>query len=225
MIFTFDGDWNGFYFVAENWVEIFLLAIAGDCHARSEECDVPYEDEANGHATVFAEDLHRWERAHYTNPEWNDIGQWSDCDWNGRIGHRNSHTLWNTVHLKTKCEMFIVFDSSMYSRSQINTLVWSTFFAKRPTSQMYHRCQFLLNKNNNKIVIRFFCHFVSTLEIQINLPIIRNGAAKFKPINSIPKYIQKPNAANVAIMADKFPKKPSHGFERTTSPIIHVIIL
>lgn len=37
--------------------------------------------------------------------------------------------------------------------------------------------------------------------------------------------MQKPNAASVAIMADKLPKNPSHGFERTTSPIIHVIIL
>lgn len=58
-----------------------------------------------------------------------------------------------------------------------------------------------------------------------HLPIIKNGAARFKPMNSIPKYIQKPNAANVAIIADKFPRNPSHGFDRTTSPIIHVITL
>lgn len=41
----------------------------------------------------------------------------------------------------------------------------------------------------------------------------------------MPKYMQKPNAANVAIMADKLPKNPSQGFDRTTSPIIQVIIL
>lgn len=35
----------------------------------------------------------------------------------------------------------------------------------------------------------------------------------------------KPNAASVAMIADKFPNNPSHGFERTTSNIIHVIIL
>lgn len=38
-------------------------------------------------------------------------------------------------------------------------------------------------------------------------------------------YMAKPKADNVAIIADKLPKNPSHGFERTTSPIIHVIIL
>lgn len=62
-------------------------------------------------------------------------------------------------------------------------------------------------------------------KLHLYIPIIKNGAARFKPINSIPRYIQHPNAANVAIMADKLPKNPSHGFERTTSPIIHVIIL
>lgn len=59
----------------------------------------------------------------------------------------------------------------------------------------------------------------------MNLPIIRNGAAKLIPINSIPKYIANPNAAIVAIIADIFPNKPSHGFDRTTSPIIHVTTL
>lgn len=59
----------------------------------------------------------------------------------------------------------------------------------------------------------------------IYLPIIKNGAARFKPMNSIPQYIAKPNAANVAIIADKLPKSPRKGFERTTSHIIQVIIL
>lgn len=57
------------------------------------------------------------------------------------------------------------------------------------------------------------------------LPIIKNGAARFKPIKSMPKYIAKPNAANVAIVADKLPKNPIHGFDRTTSRIIQVIVL
>lgn len=58
-----------------------------------------------------------------------------------------------------------------------------------------------------------------------NLLIMRNGAAKLMPINSMPKYMAMPNAANVAIIADRFPSSPSHGFDRTTSPIMHVIIL
>lgn len=59
----------------------------------------------------------------------------------------------------------------------------------------------------------------------MHLQIIKNGAARLRPINGMPKYIAKPNAANVAPIADKFPKKPINGFERTTSPIIHEIIL
>lgn len=47
------------------------------------------------------------------------------------------------------------------------------------------------------------------------LLIIRNGAAKFNPINSMPKYIAKPNAAHVAIIADTLPNSPNHGFDRT----------
>lgn len=57
------------------------------------------------------------------------------------------------------------------------------------------------------------------------LPIIRKGAARFNPINSMPKYIAKPNEAIVAMIAERLPKNPSHGFDRTTSPIIHVIML
>lgn len=45
------------------------------------------------------------------------------------------------------------------------------------------------------------------------------------PMNSMPMYIAKPKPAAVAITADIFPIRPSHGFERTTSPIIHVMIL
>lgn len=63
------------------------------------------------------------------------------------------------------------------------------------------------------------------MNIMYYIPIIKNGAARFKPMKSTPAYIAKPNAANVAMIADKLPKKPSHGFERTTSAIIHVIIL
>lgn len=59
----------------------------------------------------------------------------------------------------------------------------------------------------------------------MHLPIIKNGAAKLIPMNSIPKYMAKPKAAIVAITADMLPIKPSQGFERTTSPIIHVIML
>lgn len=56
------------------------------------------------------------------------------------------------------------------------------------------------------------------------LPIIRNGAAKFIPMNEIPKYIAHPNAATVAMTAEIFPRRPSHGFERTQSPIMQVMM-
>lgn len=59
----------------------------------------------------------------------------------------------------------------------------------------------------------------------LNSPIIRNGAAKLIPMNSIRRYIANPKAAAVAIDALIFPSKPSHGFERTVSPIMHVKIL
>lgn len=45
------------------------------------------------------------------------------------------------------------------------------------------------------------------------------------PMNGMPKYMAKPNAAHVAMIADKFPRSPSHGFERTESLIIDVITL
>lgn len=44
---------------------------------------------------------------------------------------------------------------------------------------------------------------------------MRNGAAKLIPINSMPKYMAKPNAAHVAISADTLPNRPSHGFDLT----------
>lgn len=56
-------------------------------------------------------------------------------------------------------------------------------------------------------------------------PIIKNGAAKLMPINETPKYIANPKAAAVAITADTLPSKPNHGFDRTVSPIIHVMTL
>lgn len=61
--------------------------------------------------------------------------------------------------------------------------------------------------------------------VNLYLLIMSNGAAKLMPINSIFKYMARPNAAAVAIIADKLPKSPSQGFERTTSPIMHVIML
>lgn len=57
------------------------------------------------------------------------------------------------------------------------------------------------------------------------LPIIKNGAARFKPINGTPAYIAKPNEASVAIIALRLPRNPSQGFERTASNIMHVITL
>lgn len=41
----------------------------------------------------------------------------------------------------------------------------------------------------------------------------------------MPKYMQRPKAAAVAITADTLPSNPSHGFDLTTSPIIQVIML
>lgn len=60
---------------------------------------------------------------------------------------------------------------------------------------------------------------------KLDLPIIKKGAAKFMPMNSIPKYIASPKPAAVAMTADTFPIRPSHGFDRTTSPIMQVMIL
>lgn len=56
----------------------------------------------------------------------------------------------------------------------------------------------------------------------LHLPIIRNGAAKLMPMNSMPKYMARPKAAIVAIAAEMLPMRPSHGLERTASPIMHV---
>lgn len=56
-------------------------------------------------------------------------------------------------------------------------------------------------------------------------PIIKNGAAKLIPMNSTPRYIERPNAAAVAMHALMLPNRPSHGFDRTVSPIMHVIML
>ena len=58
-----------------------------------------------------------------------------------------------------------------------------------------------------------------------DLPIIRNGAAKLIPINSTPKYIARPKAAEVAMTALTFPSRPNHGFDLTVSPIMHVSTL
>lgn len=56
-------------------------------------------------------------------------------------------------------------------------------------------------------------------------PIMRKGAARLMPIKSTRKYIANPNAAEVAITALTLPKSPSHGFDRTVSPIMHVTTL
>lgn len=58
-----------------------------------------------------------------------------------------------------------------------------------------------------------------------DLPIIRKGAAKLIPMNSMPQYMAKPKAAKVAIMAEIFPIRPRKGFDRTASPIMQVIML
>lgn len=44
-------------------------------------------------------------------------------------------------------------------------------------------------------------------------------------MNSTPRYIERPNAAAVAMHALMLPNRPSHGFDRTVSPIMHVIML
>lgn len=56
-------------------------------------------------------------------------------------------------------------------------------------------------------------------------PIIRKGAARLIPINSMPRYMASPKAAAVDIQALMLPNKPSSGFERTVSRIMHVKIL
>lgn len=61
--------------------------------------------------------------------------------------------------------------------------------------------------------------------IFVNLLIMRNGAARLMPMNSIPKYMAHPKAAQVAIIAETLPIRPRSGFDRTTSNIIQVITL
>lgn len=41
----------------------------------------------------------------------------------------------------------------------------------------------------------------------------------------MPRYMAKPKAADVAITADTLPISPSHGLDRTTSPIMQVTTL
>lgn len=58
-----------------------------------------------------------------------------------------------------------------------------------------------------------------------HVPIIKNGAAKFIPMKSIPIYMQSPKAESVAIAALKFPSNPNHGLDRTQSAIMHVTVI
>lgn len=53
---------------------------------------------------------------------------------------------------------------------------------------------------------------------------MRNGAARFRPIKSTPRYMHNPNAATVAIAAERLPRRPSQGLLRTQSVIMHVTI-
>lgn len=89
------------------------------------------------------------------------------------------------------------------------------------------------NINSQRCTLpRCFLNFVAVIKnlkpiiaLAWNLPIIKNGAARLIPMNSMPKYMANPNAAAVAMLALTFPKSPSHGFDRTVSPIMHVSIL
>lgn len=69
------------------------------------------------------------------------------------------------------------------------------------------------------------CQNTSSSYCNKNPPIIRNGAAKFIPINSIPKYMARPKAAQVAMTAETLPISPSQGLDFTASPIMQVITL
>lgn len=62
-------------------------------------------------------------------------------------------------------------------------------------------------------------------DYDVTLPIIRKGAAKLMPMNSMPKYMAKPKAAHVAITAETLPISPNQGFDLTASPIMQVITL
>ena len=53
---------------------------------------------------------------------------------------------------------------------------------------------------------------------------MRNGAARFIPMNSTPRYIVKPNAAAVHKQAETFPRRPSQGLARTQSVIQQDVI-
>lgn len=65
----------------------------------------------------------------------------------------------------------------------------------------------------------------SLREKDSNSPIIRKGAARFIPINSMPRYMASPKAAAVDMQALMLPNSPSKGLERTVSRIMHVMTL
>lgn len=98
----------------------------------------------------------------------------------------------------------------------------------RPTSQMNHQYRYLVEWEIKKIVWEYcVLNWVLTTDWVYlwNILISKNGAARFNPMNGIPRYIAHPNAAKVAIIAEKLPMKPSHGFDFTGSLIMHVITL
>lgn len=80
---TLDSHRQWRHFVSKQRMQILLLAVARNGHASGEECNMPHKDEAHGQATVFAEDLNRWERTDDTDQERYHIGEGRDGDGDG----------------------------------------------------------------------------------------------------------------------------------------------
>lgn len=57
------------------------------------------------------------------------------------------------------------------------------------------------------------------------IPIIKNGDARLIPMNSIPRYMQTPKAAKVAIVTESIPLTPNQGFDLTESKVMQVMML
>ena len=93
------------------------------------------------------------------------------------------------------------------------------------TSQKYHLCRFLkIFKHYEQTTLYCeTCNYYKSEQKSLScLPNIKNGAARFIPMNGTPTYMQKPNAERVPITADMTPNKPNSGFDLTQSVIIQV---
>lgn len=90
---TFDSHWQRRDFVAKDGMKILLLTITGHRNTGRKEGDMPHKYKHNGQSAVRAKDLHRRERTVNADHERYDVGQWGDCNGNGRLRHHQTHAL------------------------------------------------------------------------------------------------------------------------------------